>query len=54
MEILAVIGLVISMFVYFVPAGVAHQRKKKQLMAILLLNIFGGWTVVGWVGARWA
>src|SRR5207248_10362877 len=38
---------------YFLPAILA--RKKEQFVAILLLNIFLGWTFIGWLGALiWA
>jgi len=38
---------------YFIPAIIA--RNKVNFTAILLLNIFLGWTFLGWVGALiWA
>jgi hypothetical protein len=46
-------GLVI--LAYFVPMIVAHQRRHRQRFAITILNIFAGWTVIGWVGGLvWA
>jgi hypothetical protein len=49
MEILIIIGLV----VYFIPAIVGY--KKKNAIRIVLLNLFLGWTIVGWVVALvWA
>jgi hypothetical protein len=40
---------------YFVPAVVAFSRKKANRTAILVLNIFLGWTFIGWVIALvWA
>jgi hypothetical protein len=40
-------------FVYFIPSIVA--RGKNRFNAILVLNIFLGWTLIGWVGALvWA
>jgi hypothetical protein len=40
---------------YFVPTVVANIRHKKNKAAITVLNIFGGWTVLGWVVALvWA
>lgn len=39
--------------IYFVPAYVG--RHKQNATAILVLNIFLGWTFIGWVGALvWA
>lgn len=49
--ILFAIGLVI----YFIPTFVAHNRQHKQQSSIVILNVFLGWTFVGWVIALiWA
>ena len=56
-EIVATIGLfsLIGIFVYFIPTMVAHKRGHTQKTAIVLLNLFLGWTFIGWVGALvWA
>ena len=44
------------MFVmYFVPAIIASSRKHKNTGAITALNIFAGWSGIGWIGALvWA
>jgi len=43
----------ISLFLYFLPAFLA--RDKPNFAAILLLNIFAGWTLIGWIIALvWA
>ena len=40
---------------YFIPALVARQRKHPNSTAIMALDIFLGWTVLGWVVALvWA
>ena len=40
---------------YFLPTIVALARNKRDTMAILLLNLFLGWSVIGWVVALvWA
>lgn len=40
---------------YFAPTIVAMQRKQPNTTAIVMLNIFGGWTLIGWVVALvWA
>jgi hypothetical protein len=40
---------------YFVPYIVARSRKHPQVTPILILNLFFGWTLIGWVGALvWA
>ncbi|WP_221227707.1 superinfection immunity protein [Rhodocyclus tenuis] len=46
---LATIALLI--LVYFVPAIVAYRRGHHQRNAIAILNLFLGWTLLGWVGA---
>ncbi len=40
---------------YFFPTLIAGIRKHRELFAILVLNVFLGWTYVGWVLALvWA
>lgn len=47
--------LVIAVVPYFAPTIIAVVRKKRNAGAIAVLNIFLGWTVVGWVVALvWA
>ncbi|MEA2370417.1 MAG: hypothetical protein QOH12_811 [Solirubrobacteraceae bacterium] len=36
---------------YFVPTVVAVKRAHHQLSAILIVNVFLGWTFIGWVVA---
>jgi hypothetical protein len=50
---LLILGILLGM--YFLPSGVAAMRSHRQAIAIFMLNIFLGWTVIGWVGALvWA
>jgi hypothetical protein len=45
-----VILLVVSiLFLYFLPAIIAHVRRHRQIAAITLLNLLLGWTGLGWV-----
>ena len=45
----------IWMIIYFIPTIIAMIRKKTNTRAILALNLFLGWTFVGWVVALvWA
>ena len=45
----------LALFVYFIPSFVAHKKQHIQKTSILLLNIFLGWTFIGWVVALiWA
>ena len=47
--------LVFGAIVYFFPSMVASIHKHPNQLAIFTLNIFGGWTLIGWVGALvWA
>ena len=48
-------ALVIILFLYFIPALVASQREHRQAGAILVINLFLGWPLLGWVIAlAWA
>lgn len=41
--------------IYFVPAITANVRRCKAKAGIVIINLFLGWTFVGWVGAlAWA
>jgi len=40
---------------YFLPSLVAVARSKRDTLAIFLLNLLLGWTIIGWVFALvWA
>lgn len=40
---------VCALLLYFSPAILAHKRQHANAMAITVLNIVLGWTVLGWV-----
>jgi hypothetical protein len=41
--------------IYFLPTIVALVRHKRNTLSIFLLNLFLGWTLVGWIIALvWA
>jgi uncharacterized membrane protein YqaE (UPF0057 family) len=46
----AAILIILSLALYFIPAIVAWRRQN-HLAAIFALNLFLGWTLVGWVAA---
>jgi len=46
--IFAVLISVISLF-YFLPFAIAFNRKRANTGAIFALNLFLGWSLVGWV-----
>jgi hypothetical protein len=40
---------------YFLPSIIGLARNKRDIAAIILLNFFLGWSVIGWVVALiWA
>jgi len=47
--------VIIMALLYFLPTLVAMLRSKNNTPAIVILNLFLGWTFVGWVIALvWA
>lgn len=47
--------IVLSIAVYFFPWIIAANRNHHQRSSIVLLNVFLGWTFLGWLGALiWA
>lgn len=40
--------LIVSFALYFLPAIIAAFRHTHNTTGILLLNLFLGWTVIGW------
>jgi len=47
--------LVFLLILYFIPTALALLRGNQNKLAIFALNLFMGWTVVGWVGSLvWA
>lgn len=47
--------LVALICLYFLPWIVAHNRQHPAVDGILILDLFLGWTVIGWVIAlAWA
>ena len=48
---LSAIVIVISLISYFLPTVIAMLRGKSNTFAILILNLFLGWTFIGWIVA---
>ena len=47
--------LMILFPLYFLPIIIANSRKSSNTTAIILLNLFLGWTIIGWIAALiWA
>ena len=49
--ILELLLVVLTFVLYFLPAVIAFLRKHKNKLAIFLLNLLLGWTVLGWVAS---
>lgn len=43
-------GIGIALALYFLPAMIASNRRHKNASPIFILNLFFGWTLIGWVG----
>ena len=46
-----IIFLLIGLLIYFLPFVIALIRKHKDKLGIFVLNLFLGWSVIGWVVA---
>jgi len=47
--LLVLVVLALAMAAYFLPYIIASKRKHKNSTAIFVLNLFLGWTFLGWV-----
>lgn len=43
--------LSLAVVLYLLPTGIASHRRHRNMTPIMLVNIFLGWTVVGWLVA---
>lgn len=54
-KLVAMLFFVVAPALYLLPTFEAWKRKHKSLASVALLNIFLGWTLLGWVAAMvWA
>lgn len=51
MTIVGIFLIVLLLGIYFLPTLVANSRSHKNTVSIFLLNLFLGWTFLGWVAA---
>ena len=51
MLVLLTIVIVLALCVHFLPTIIAFRRNHPNKVAIFLVNLFLGWTVLGWVAA---
>lgn len=49
--VLALVALIVGAVLWLVPTYIAYRGKHPQRLAIMLLNVLLGWTLIGWVGA---
>ncbi len=49
--LVGILVFILSLAFYFMPTIIALVRKKRNALAIFLLNFFLGWTFIGWVVA---
>lgn len=43
--------LILMFAFYFLPSIIAMFRGHKNIAGIIILNLFLGWTMIGWLGA---
>ncbi len=50
-----IIGFILLALLYFLPSVIAFSRKHFNSASIFVLNLFLGWTFIGWIVALvWA
>jgi len=47
--VFGLLAVILIFTVYFLPTLIAFIRQHKNKLAIFLLNLLLGWTVLGWV-----
>jgi H+/Cl- antiporter ClcA len=53
--ILVLILIIVGFYIYMLPTFVAYNRRHPQRFWIMMLNLFLGGTLVGWISALiWA
>ena len=53
--VLSLLLLLLVLIVYFLPTWIANSRSHKNNASIFVVNLFLGWTLLGWVIAlAWA
>lgn len=48
--IIVSLSVIAAFFIYMIPTCVAASRRHRNTMAIAVLNLFFGWTLLGFVG----
>ena len=47
--IVILLAILVAIGIYFLPTIIARVRHKRNFGAIFALNLFLGWSLVGWV-----
>ncbi len=48
-EFFLILFILPALALYFLPTIIALARRARNALAIVLVNIFAGWTFIGWV-----
>ena len=51
--VVQIIAVMIALALYFLPAILADRRKRVDVLTLALFNACLGWTVLGWLLARY-
>lgn len=46
-----ILAAAVGIIIYIIPTIIALSKRHSQRTGIILLNIFLGWTLAGWLGA---
>lgn len=49
--IIVLVALVLGAAMYFLPTIIAVKRKVPNVGSVVVINIFLGWSVIGWVAS---
>lgn len=49
--VVGILAVLFVLFFYFVPSFIAWRRDHHQAPAIIFINVFLGWTGIGWIVA---
>jgi hypothetical protein len=53
--LLSLLTTILTVALYFAPSIIAYKRQHHAFVLILLVNLFTGWLVIGWIVALiWA
>ena len=48
-------GIFLAIYIYFLPSTIAKDGAHRNFKSLFIVNIFFGWTLIGWVGClAWA